>query len=99
MLIEKKKVRDKRFIKNWRPISLFNVDFKFLLGRGAHQDEQISAFLFISLLEILFLLIKTKPEIAGLTIFDHSTFTLHMLMIQLFSFFRLLQFKTKLIKM
>ena len=36
-----------------------------MLGRGARQGDPISA------LEILFLLIKTKPEIAGLTIFDN----------------------------
>ena len=41
-----------------------------LLGRGAHQSDPISAFLFILALEILFL-VKTKLEIAGLTIFDH----------------------------
>ena len=43
----------------------------FMLGRGAYQGDPISVFLFISALEILFLLIKTKPEIARLTIFDH----------------------------
>ena len=43
----------------------------FMLGRGARQGDPISAFLFILALEILFLLIKTKAEIAGLTIFDH----------------------------
>ena len=43
----------------------------FMLGRGACQGDLISAFLFILALEILFLLIKTKLEIAGLTVFDH----------------------------
>ena len=42
-----------------------------MLGRGARQGDPISAFLFILALDILFLLLKTKPEIAGLTIFDH----------------------------
>ena len=42
-----------------------------LLGWGTRQGDPISALLFILALEILFLLIKTKPEIAGLTIFDH----------------------------
>ena len=43
----------------------------FLLGRGAHQGDPISTFLFVLALAISFLLTKTKPEIAGLTIFDH----------------------------
>ena len=43
----------------------------FLIGRGARQCHSISAFSFNLALEILFLLIKTKPEISGLTIFDH----------------------------
>ena len=43
----------------------------FLLGRGVWQGDPISVLLFILVLEILFLLIKTKPEIAGLTTFDH----------------------------
>ena len=43
----------------------------FMLGRGARQCDPISAFLFILALEILFLLIKTKPKIIGLPIFDH----------------------------
>ena len=43
----------------------------FMISGGARQGYPISAFLFILELEILFLLIKTKPEIAGLAIFDH----------------------------
>ena len=42
-----------------------------MLGKGACQGDPISAFLFILALEILFFLIKTKPEILGLTIFDY----------------------------
>ena len=43
----------------------------FMLGRGARQGDAISAILFILALEILLFLIKTKPDIARLTIFDH----------------------------
>ena len=43
----------------------------FVFGRGARQVDPISAFLFILVLEILFHLIKSKPEIKGLTAFDH----------------------------
>ena len=57
-----------------------------LLGRGTRQDDPISAYLFVLALEILFQLIKSKPEIKGLTIFHHFTFTLHMLTIQPFSY-------------
>ena len=39
----------------------------FLFGRSVCQGDPISAFLFI----LAFLLIKTKPEVAGRTIFDH----------------------------
>ena len=38
----------------------------------ACQGEKISAFLLISALEILFLLIKSKPEITGLTLFNSN---------------------------
>ena len=41
------------------------------LGRDARQGDSISAYLFVLALEILFQLIKSKPEIKGLTIFDH----------------------------
>ena len=42
-----------------------------MFGRGTCQGDPTSAFLFILALEILFLFIKAKPEISGLTIFDH----------------------------
>ena len=42
------------------------------LGRGARQGNPISAFIFILALEILFILIKSKPEIEGMTIFDYN---------------------------
>ena len=44
----------------------------FSLRRGARQGDPISAFLFILALEILFILIKSKPEIEGMTIFDYN---------------------------
>ena len=50
----------------------------FLLGRGARQGDPSSAFLFILALEILFHLIKSKPEIKGLAIFEHCyLYTVH----------------------
>ena len=44
----------------------------FSLERGARQGDQISAFLFILALEILFILLKPKPEIERMTIFDDN---------------------------
>ena len=44
----------------------------FSLGWGARQGDPISAFLFVLALEILFILIKSKPEIEGMTIFDYN---------------------------
>ena len=44
----------------------------FSIGRGVCQGDQISAFLFVLALEILFLLIKSKSEIEVLTVFGHS---------------------------
>ena len=44
----------------------------FFAWRGARQGDPISAFLFILALEILFILIKSKPEIGGMTIFDYN---------------------------
>ena len=46
----------------------------FLLGRDTHQSDPISPFLFVLALEILFHLIKSKPEIKELAIFDHCYF-------------------------
>ena len=43
----------------------------FKLNRGACQGDPISAYLFILVFEILFLLIKENPHIKGLNIFDH----------------------------
>ena len=40
--------------------------------RRARQRDQISAFLFLLALEILFILVKLKPEIEGMTIFDYN---------------------------
>ena len=44
----------------------------FSLGRGACQGDPISTFLYILALVILFILIKSKPEIDGMTIFDYN---------------------------
>ena len=42
------------------------------LGKSVRQGNPISSFLLILALEILFLLIKTKPEFKAMTIFDYS---------------------------
>ena len=44
----------------------------FKLQKGARQGDQISAYLFILALEILFYLIKTNKKIEGLNIGDYS---------------------------
>ena len=44
----------------------------FSLGRGSLQGDTILAFL---ALEVLFTLIKSKPEIEGLTIFDYRLYS------------------------
>ena len=44
----------------------------FSLRRDAHQGDPISAFLFVLALEVLFILIKSKSEIEGMTIFDYN---------------------------
>ena len=43
----------------------------FLLERGTCQGDPISAYFFVLALGILFQLMKSKPEIKGLAIFDH----------------------------
>ena len=43
----------------------------FQLQKGARQGDPISAYLFILALEVLFLLIKSNPDIKGIKIFDH----------------------------
>ena len=44
------------------------------LGRGVCHGHPVSAYLFILVLEILFLLIKKHPEIKGIEIFGHCFF-------------------------
>ena len=44
----------------------------YSLGRDACQDDPISASLFVLAIEILFLLIKSKPEIERMSIFDYN---------------------------
>ena len=75
----------------------------FSIGREAGQSDPISAFLFILTLEMLFILLKSNPEIEGLTIFeynsayaDDTTFLLQDIfsiehLVDSFSFFRTFQ--------
>ena len=44
----------------------------FKLGRGTQQGHPISAYLFILVLEIAFISIKTNNNIEGLNIFNHN---------------------------
>ena len=44
----------------------------FSIRKDASQSDPISAFLFVLALEIFFALIKSKPGIEGMTIFDYN---------------------------
>ena len=44
----------------------------FKLERGTRQGDQISVYLFILALEVVFSLIKANPDIEGLQFFSHT---------------------------
>ena len=44
----------------------------FKLDKGTHQDDPISAYLFILVLEIVFNSIRQNKDIHSLTFFDHT---------------------------
>ena len=44
----------------------------FKLERDARQGNPISAYLFVLVLEIFFILIKNNPKVKGLNIFKHE---------------------------
>ena len=49
-----------------------NTTKYFELQKGARQGDPISAYLFISCLEIVFLLIKANKRVKGINIFKHT---------------------------
>ena len=61
-----------------------NTTKHFKLEKGTRQGDPTSAYLFILVLEIVFLANKENKKIKTLNIFNHDFYTQHMLMTQLF---------------
>ena len=55
-------------INGWTTTQCYNLE------RGARQGNPVLAYLFILVLEILFLFIKNHPEIKGIEVFEHCFF-------------------------
>ena len=59
---------------SWKNILLRSQEYCVLIGGTTTKYFLLESFLFILVLEILFHLIRSKPEIKGLSIFDHCHF-------------------------